>query len=72
MNPIKTLRTQQGITRRQLAQSTGISYPTLSNIEQGLPLTISHRIAQKIGVFFAIETRDIQSQYETYRQALSN
>jgi len=71
MNPVKTLRKEQGMTRRQLAQITGVSYPTLSNIEQGLPLTISHRIAQKIASFFALNTNDLQTQYESYRQTLS-
>ena len=75
MNPIRILRAQvppDGITRRELSHATGVSYPTLSNIEQGLTLTISDRVAQRLAKYFQVNPySSLQEEYESYRQSLS-
>lgn len=60
---VRTLRAQRGMTRKQLAQHSGVSLPYLARVEAGVgnaSLTVLHKIAHalNVGVEAMIAERD--------------
>jgi len=70
LNPVTQLRTKHGLSRRELAHQTGISYPTLSSLEYGLPCTMSKKTAAKFEASFNINARHVREEYKAFRQGL--
>lgn len=56
---LKQLRTQTGISQRELSNKTFIRYPTISEMERGLPKTYSVDNLNRLCEFFNCNIQDI-------------
>ena len=72
MNPVTQIREARGITRKELAQRSGISYPTLSALEYGMPLTMASRTAGKLADFGGLVASQVMESYAEWRESLSS
>lgn len=69
-NPISVLRRNKQLSRMELARKAGISYPTLSVIENGLVDSIHKRTAVKIAEFAQKKPEDIRREYSEWKSTL--
>ena len=59
-NPLRRFREEYGYSRSDVARCSGISYSTLSNIEQGLVHEITVDVREKLMAFGFPETIDME------------
>jgi transcriptional regulator with XRE-family HTH domain len=75
MNPITEMRahnrTQKKLTRGDLSKRTNVSYAGLCNLENGLPLSMSDKTAEKLSAFCGLSPERIQSMYADWRNSLT-
>jgi len=71
-NPIKEQREAKGIGRRELAQSAGVSYMTIANIEQGLPKTMNFLTAFKLSTKLEKPAETLYQEYAEWREHLED
>jgi transcriptional regulator with XRE-family HTH domain len=70
MNPIKKLRAEQGMSRSEFSRKSGMSYQTLTALENGLCNTMKNKTAAVVAELAQSTPDTIKKEFETWRLSL--
>ena len=67
MNPLTKIRMTNNLSRSEFSLKTQLAYGTVSSIEQGNPLQLSHDVASVIAKAFDVSEEDLIMKYSKWR-----
>jgi len=69
-NPVQDAREAFNMTRMDLAHQSGLSYMTITSIENGYPRSIRKQTAERLAVPLYADPAELTEEYKTWRESL--
>jgi transcriptional regulator with XRE-family HTH domain len=67
-NPVTQFRKKEGMTRIEMARRSGVSYPTLTVIENGMCNSMKERTVNAIAEFAKCSPSELREEYRKWKQ----